>query len=165
MGKFYNNSAHSCGRIGLWIFPAYHPTVTGKCYDSNPKTAIFENFVSYSNDKGAEWVMSNNLQFRNMVVFDHASTGIETKTIFGNNLQNSGYMSTFYNDNTGPLIANSIIIGNSKTSSNRSISESGLIVAWDRGQLLESVSFYNFPSDGTRAIRGPLLDGICRLTK
>lgn len=64
MGKFYNNSAHGCGRNGLWIFPGYHPTKTGGCWDSNIVPAVFENFYSYMCDKGAEWVMSNPLQFR-----------------------------------------------------------------------------------------------------
>ena len=161
MGMFFNNSAHGCGRFGLWIFPGYHPTQSGSCLDTNSKPAKFEHFHSYSCDKGAEWVNSNPLQFRHFTVFDHASSGIETKTIFSNLKENTEYVNTFYSNQTGPLIADTVIIGNSDTSQGTSITESGLVVAWDRGQLLQSVSFYNFPSEGTRAIRGPFIIGTC----
>ena len=105
--------------------------------------------------------MSNPLQFRHFTVFDHASSGIETKTIVSNLNENTAYVNTFYSNQTGPLIADTVIIGNSDTSQGTSITESGLVVAWDRGQLLQSVSFYNFPSEGTRAIRGPIIIGTC----
>ena len=163
MGRFFNNSAHSCGRFGLWVFPSYHPTASGSCWDTTPKAAKFEYFTSYGNDKGAEWVNSNNLQFRNMVVYDQATTGIETKSIYGNKGSNTNYKSTFFDENNGPLIADSIFIGNSDSSSSNSISESGMVIAWDRGQLLKSLSFYNFPNQGSKAIRGPFIIGTCTL--
>ena len=161
MGKFYNNSVHSNGRFGLWIFPGYHPTVSGSCTDTRPSAAVFNHLTSYLNTKGAEWVMANNIQFRNFVVFDQSVTGIETKTIVSNKLINTPYQMTFYDEAIGPLIADTIIVGNSDPTASASISESGLVVAWDRGQLIKSVSFYNFPNSASRAIRGPFIDGTC----
>ena len=63
-GIFSNNSVHSTGRFGLWIFPGYTPTVSGACYDNRPSAAQFTNFTAYGNDKGAESVHSNNIQFK-----------------------------------------------------------------------------------------------------
>ncbi len=63
-GKFGNNSVHSTGRFGLWIFPGYTPTVSGGCNDIRPSVAQFNNFTSWSCDKGAENVNSNNIQFK-----------------------------------------------------------------------------------------------------
>ena len=160
MGKFYNNSVHSNGRFGLWIFPMYHPTVSGSCSDTRSAPAVFDTFYSYLNSKGAEWVESNPIQFKNFVVFDHSQTGIEAKTIIGNQDYNSNYKNTFYSS-AGPLIQNAIVIGNSDSSSSQSVSESGIIVAWDRGELLENVSFYNFPSRNSRAIRGTTITCRC----
>ena len=100
------------------------------------------------------------IQFKNFVVFDHSQTGIEAKTIIGNQDYNSNYKNTFYSS-AGPLIQNAIVIGNSDSSSSQSISESGIIVAWDRGELLENVSFYNFPSRNSRAIRGTTITCRC----
>ena len=105
--------------------------------------------------------MANNVQFRHFVVYDHFTTGIETKTIVSNKETNTPYSSTFYKDSIAPLIADSIIIGNSDPGGSTSITGSGLVIAWDRGQLLKGISFYNFPSAGTRAIRGPFIDGTC----
>ena len=124
MGRFFNNSVHSNGRFGLWIFPGYHPTVSGACDDLNPSPAVFDTFVSSLSTKGAEWVMANPMQFKNFVVFDHFETGIEAKTtVFAKNF-NTPYASTFFTQH-GPIIQNSLIIGNSDSSSSQSISESG----------------------------------------
>ena len=135
--------------------------MSGSCTDIQPSVAVFDHLTSYLNTKGAEWVMANNIQFRNFVVFDQAVTGIETKTIVSNKLINTPYQMTFYDEAIGPLIADTIIVGNSDSSASASISESGLVVAWDRGQLIKSVSFYNFPDSASRAIRGPFIDGTC----
>ena len=157
---FFNNTVHSCGTYGLWINPGYNPWNWW-----NPTVAVikFENFICYSCQKGAQWDNSNYIQFRNMVMYDHAVTAIETNMIAYNQYPNSIAQYTFYNDSLGPLIANSIIIGNSDSSSNYSISESGIVVAWDRGLLLESVYFYNFPSEGSKAIRSTNTVLYCRL--
>jgi hypothetical protein len=160
MGRFFNNSAHTVGRFGLWIFPGYTPTVTGACNDNTPKVAKFEHFKSFRNDKGAEWVMSAPLQFRNFVVFDHEANGIETKTIrFAQNI-NSGYGSLFYNDASGSTIADSVIIGNSDQNALTN-SENGIVLAWDRSQLIQNISFYNFPDPNTHVLRATVIVGRC----
>ena len=119
LGKFSNNSVHSVGSNGLWIFPSYTPALS---------PAIFDSFISYSNDKGAEWTSSNKVQFKNFIVYDHTTAGIETKTIQYNSDFLSSYSPYFYNESTGPTIMNSVIIGNSNSSSNSSFKYRCLII-------------------------------------
>ena len=155
MGTFFNNTVHSSGRFGIWIFPGYHPTVSGSCRDKTPSPARFDTFITYLNEKGAEWVNANNIQFINFISYDNSLSGIETRRISGNSLPNTYYIPSFYDHSVGPLISKCTIIGNSDSTSPYSITESGLLVPWDRGLLIDSVKFYNFPSYGTRAIRSP----------
>ena len=152
LGKFYNNSVHSVGSYGLWIFPSYTPS-------SSP--AVFDTFISYSNDKGAEWTSSNKVQFNNFIVYDHTTAGIETKTIQYNSDVQSNYSAYFYNESSGPTIMNSVIIGNSNSSSNSSITPLGLVIAWDRGELIKNVTFINFPDANSVAIGATSIAGVC----
>ena len=158
-GKFFNNSVHSVGRFGLWIFPGYNPSTTGSCSDSTGSAATFDTLISYSNDKGAEWVMSNNVQFKNFIIYDTVSCGIETKTIISNSIPNTIYSAYFYNATIGPSIVNSIIIGNSDPLATTAITNKGLIIAWDRGQLIKNVTFINFPDNV--AIGATTIQCIC----
>lgn len=142
----------------------YTPTVSGGCSDNRPSVAKFEYFTSYGNEKGAEWVFSSNLQFRNFLIFDQSGVGIETKTIVINDLRRSlipAYVPTFYNQDTGPSIQDTVIVGNSDSASTESITKTGLVVAWDRGQLIKNTTFINFPSSSSQAIRGPEVLGKC----
>ena len=84
--------------FSLWIFPGFHPSITGACSDNTGSPATFDTFLSYNNDKGAEWVMANNVQFKNFVVFDHKTAGIETKTIVDNSNANTPYSAYFFNN-------------------------------------------------------------------
>ena len=145
--------------ISLWIFPGYNPSVTGGCNDKTGSPATFDSLTSFLNDKGAEWVMTNNVQFKNFVVYDHATAGIETKTIVSNKLPNTPYSAYFYNANTGPSIVNSVIIGNSDPAATSAITTHGLVLAWDRGQLIQNVKLINFPTNV--AIVGTSIDGTC----
>ena len=161
LGKFFNNTVHGVGRFGVWIFPGYYPSVTGACNDVNPSAAVFEKLTTYSNNKGAEWVMSNSVQFRNVIAFDNADAGITTKQIIFNQIVNTGYGRTFYNESISALIADSIIVGNSDSSKSFSLSRIGAEIAWDRGLLVKNVSFYNFPDASSQAITPTQIAGRC----
>ena len=52
MGKFYNNTAHSVGWYGLWVFEAYFPTVGGKCDSTLYEPAVFEKLTTWNSLRG-----------------------------------------------------------------------------------------------------------------
>ena len=125
-----------------------------------PATASFNNLIAYSNDKGAEYVQSSVIQFKNFVIWDHYSIGIDTKT-YKTLSTNTVYRSFQYND-VGPLIADSVIIGNSNEGASSNYG-SGLSLIWDHGQLITNVSFYNFPNKTTSAMKVNEINDVCRL--
>ena len=105
--------------------------------------------------------MSYPVQFKNFVVFDHSETGLSALTMGNVVNENTEYATELFSPTNGAALENCIVIGNSDSSASTSISESGVVLAWDRGERLENVSFYNFPNSNSRAIRGPIIDGKC----
>ncbi|CAF3664415.1 unnamed protein product [Rotaria sordida] len=162
-GRFFNNSVHSVGRFGVWIFPEYSPTIAGNCWNDAPYQAIFDRLTSWKNSRGFEWVMSSSIQIRNAIVFDNADTGLRCVTAINHQATNlPNLRATFYNENKGSSVINSIVIGDSGVSGNPIVpTEGGLIVMWDRGLRVRNVSFINFPSSNTQAIYGPFITGRC----
>ncbi len=180
-GRFFNNSVHSTGRFGVWVFPEYAPTVGGSCWNDAPYQGVFDGLVSWRNNKGFEWVMSSTLQLRNAVVYDNADAGIRCVTAINNQATNlPNLRATFYNENTGSSVINSIVIGDSGTLGTPVVPDEGgligklsyskkkrndlwiiILVMWDRGLRVRNVSFINFPSTGTQAIYGPFIIGRC----
>ena len=128
-GRFVNNSVHSVGRFGVWVFPEYSPTVSGSCSGDAPIQAVFDGLVSWRNNRGIEWVMSSSVQIKNTIVFDNADTGIRCVTAINHQetyLPN--LRTTFYNENNGSSVINSIIIGDSGASSSAVVpGEGGLV--------------------------------------
>lgn len=128
-GRFFNNSVHSVGRFGVWVFPEYSPTVAGDCINDAPYQAVFEGLVSWKNNRGFEWVMSSTIQIRNAVVFDNADTGLRCVTAINNQATNlPNLRATFYNENTGSSVINSIVIGDSQVSSTPVVAGEGGLV-------------------------------------
>ncbi|CAF1300760.1 unnamed protein product, partial [Adineta ricciae] len=162
-GRFYNNSVHSVGRIGVWIFPEYSPTVGGSCTGDAPYQAVFEGLTTWKNARGFEWVMSSTIQIKGATVFDNNEAGLSCVTAINDQATNlPNLRSTFYDINTGSSVINSLIVGDSGTSSSSVVpSDGGLIVMWDRGLRVKNVSFINFQSSNTQAIRGPIIAGRC----
>ncbi|CAF3424464.1 unnamed protein product [Rotaria sp. Silwood1] len=162
-GRFFNNSVHSVGRFGVWIFPEYSPTVAGNCWNDAPYQAIFDGLISWKNSKGFEWVMSSSIQIRNTIVFDNYDTGLRCVTAINHQATNlPNLRATFYNETRGSSVINSIIIGDSGVSGNPIVpTEGGLVVMWDRGLRVRNVSFINFSSSNTQAIYGPFITGRC----
>ncbi|CAF2963963.1 unnamed protein product [Rotaria sp. Silwood2] len=162
-GRFFNNSVHSVGRFGVWIFPEYAPTVAGSCSSDAPYQAIFDGLVSWKNNRGMEWVMSRTIQIRNTIVFDNHDTGIRCVTAINHQSTNlPNLRTTFYNENNGSSVINSIIIGDTGISGSPVVpGEGGLVVMWDRGLRVRNVTFINFPNSNTQAIFGPVIAGRC----
>jgi len=160
-GRFYNNSVHSCGQFGVWIFPEYQPTTGGNCWADAPRQAVFERLITWRNTKGFEAVMSNVIQVRDSIAYDNIDMGIAYLTAIDHreiNLPN--LRETFYNINTGASIINCVIIGDTGLGKGPVAPwRGGLIVVWDRGLRVRNVSFYNFQSASTQAIHGPVKSG------
>ena len=137
-GRFFNNSVHSCGQFGVWIFPEYEPTTGGRCGADAPKQAVFEQLTSWRNNKGFEAVMSNVIQVKSAVVFDNIDMGIAYLTAIEHRETNlPNLRATFYDVNTGASVIDSIIIGDSKLS-NRPV------IPW-RGGLIGKILRYLLP--------------------
>ncbi|CAF1212069.1 unnamed protein product [Rotaria sordida] len=119
-GRFYNNSVHSSGRFGVWIYPQYSPTINS---NPSPPQAVFDGLVSWKNSKGFEWVKSNAIQIRNALAFDNNDAGISCITAFD-------YQSRRISSNlgNGSSVIDSVIIGDTGVSLNPIItSTAGLV--------------------------------------
>ena len=128
-GRFANNSVHSVGRFGVWVFPEYSPTVAGSCSGDQPYQAVFDGLVSWGNNRGFEWVMSSTVKVQNFLVYDNADTGIRCVTAINNQATNlPNLRATFYNENAGSSVVNAVIIGDTGVSSSRIVpGEGGLV--------------------------------------
>jgi hypothetical protein len=105
--------------------------------------------------------MASSVQFRNFIVYDHQTSGIETKTLVFHETANSDYSPYFYNETIGSLVSDSIIIGNSDPSAQISLTSKGLVIPWDRGMLVKNIKFINFPDSKSFAIGATEIIGRC----
>ena len=77
MLEFRNNTAHSFGRYGLWIFPIYHPKKGGSCKATEAEPAVFHSLLAWNCMRGAEVGIGGAVQFVENVVLDNDLAGIE----------------------------------------------------------------------------------------
>ena len=94
-----------------------------------------------------------------MLIYDQLTEGIVARRIRHSPDVNTYYGPTFYNESSCPLVSDSVIIGNTNSSEPYSLTNSGLVLGYDRGELLKNITFYNFPDNNTQAIRGSSLPG------
>lgn len=112
LGGFINNSVHSSGRYGVWIYPEYYPLVSDSSSEEIPNQAVFVNLIAWRNRKGIEWVRGSCIQILNALIFDNEEAGITTVRAYRyDDLNPRYYRSTFYQINNGSSIVDSTIIG------------------------------------------------------
>ncbi|XP_050685917.1 fibrocystin-L-like isoform X2 [Eriocheir sinensis] len=144
MGQFFNNTAHSMGRYGLWVFSmdGYHPRA-GTCRGSD-LVAKWEDFTVWHCDRGAEVVFGTNLQFHNFVALNNKMAGMEmVKMKGGNRLGDS------------PGIFNSLVACHSALGSDFCTAQtSGIISPKQYTFSISEVTFVNYDVPGSSALSG-----------
>ncbi len=129
--EFFNNTCHSTGWYGLWIFPIYKP-VEG--------SAMFHGLTAWNVQRGAESVEGGNIQFIDFVISEASDAGVEFQTT------NDAW--------GGPLLQNSVIIGHSDISdgSSSSCTTVGLKLPKSKYLTVDGVTFVNFDRPSCTAL-------------
>ncbi|XP_013413864.1 fibrocystin-L-like [Lingula anatina] len=140
LGEFTNNTVHSQGWFGIWIFQDYYPN----------EQAVFEGLTAWHCEKGAEWVMAGSLKFNNFVMYDNEKAGIEMKSVVRT--------SHVFSDQ-GPMISNSKIIG--KSDSSEACTHFGIILPFAQGLKVVDTVGINFADATCNFMRVTSIDGTC----
>ena len=136
--EFSDNSAHSFGWYGLWVFRQYHPSVTGSCNDNTPAPAYYDRFLAWRNDKGVEFEQAGSLQIRDSIMMDNTLAGIEITDV----------TSIWSGENDdGPLVKDTLIVGYSDVTTetgSSTCSVSGIKTPHSYYLTVSNVTFANF---------------------
>jgi hypothetical protein len=143
MGVFKNNTAHSFGWFGLWIFESYFPRVGGLCGSQTPTPAVFEDFYAWNCDKGGESVNTGDVQFHNFILVNNRLAGYEQK---------KSLEGEFYTEN-GPLFKNGFIVGRSPalSSNQQGCTNAGIVLPYYYRFMVDGTEFANFNENGCAA--------------
>ena len=154
LGVFQNNSAHSFGWFGLWIFPDFFP-LQDSCGNSAVEPAVFQTLTAWNNEKGAEAVNSGALQFDGFVLVQNKLAGYEGKKVLDVPL---------YTDDS-PMISNSLIVGTTSVAPDgtQGCTKGGIILPYGSGFIVKNVRFVNFADSSCATFRFTRIDGTCGL--
>ncbi|XP_036904303.1 fibrocystin-L isoform X2 [Sturnira hondurensis] len=156
LGEFFNNTVHSQGWFGLWIFEEYFPMETGSCTSTVPEPAVFNSLTTWNCQKGAEWVNGGALQFHNFVMVNNYESGIETKRIL------AAYVGG-WGETNGAVIKNAKIVGHLDDLGMGSAfcTMRGLVLPFSEGLTVSSVRFMNFDRPSCVALGVTSITGVC----
>ncbi|XP_073925166.1 fibrocystin-L isoform X4 [Castor canadensis] len=156
LGEFFNNTVHSQGWFGMWIFEEYFPMQTGSCISTVPVPAIFNSLTTWNCQKGAEWVNGGALQFHNFVMVNNYEAGIETKRILAPYVGGWG-------ETNGAVIKNAKIVGHVDELGMGSAfcTSKGLVLPFSEGLTVSSVHFMNFNRPNCVALGVTSITGVC----
>ena len=142
-GEFRNNTAHSMGQYGFWMFAVntkvpYDPhdgdESQGFC-NGNPSQAVIGSMTTWNCKRGFEIVHGTNIRIENQIHLDHTHAGFDI-------MMSGGPLGT-----SGPGIHNSVVVGHSnisiETRSSIHCTHMGLALP-ENGYMINNVEFYNF---------------------
>ncbi|XP_076157842.1 PKHD1 like 1, tandem duplicate 1 [Alosa pseudoharengus] len=156
LGEFSNNTVHSQGWFGLWIFKEYFPVKDGHCNRKKPEPAVFRSLTTWNCEKGAEWVDVGAVQFSGFVMVNNEKAGIEGKRIISDFVGDFG-------EELGAAVINSTLVGHvdELMLGDNYCSTSGVILPLDDGMSVISSTFMNFDRKSCAAIGVARIDGTC----
>ncbi|XP_043922184.1 fibrocystin-L [Protopterus annectens] len=156
LGEFYNNTVHSQGWFGIWIFEEYYPMRKGSCYSSDPEPAKFKSLTTWNSQKGAEWVNGGALQFHNFVVVNNELAGIEMKRVVPEYVGGWG-------DTKGAVIYNAVVVGHidELALGSNFCTNKGIVLPFNEGLTVSNVTFINFDRPSCAAVGVTSITGTC----
>ncbi|XP_062842250.1 fibrocystin-L-like [Trichomycterus rosablanca] len=156
LGEFYNNTAHSQGWFGLWIFQEYFPKQKGTCKSTTPEPAVFRKLTSWNNEKGAEWVNVGAVQFSEFLMVNNEKAGVETKRIIQQHVSGWGLTG-------GAALHNSTLVGyvDELGLGDSYCTDRGIVLPLDDGMSVLNTKFINFNRPSCAAIGVAKIDGTC----
>ncbi len=129
LNEYYNNTVHSCGWYGLWVFETYDPTEGGTCQSTVSKAAVFRNLTAWHNKRCAESVECSAIQFIGHVCVANELANIE--------------MFHIHRSNVETLVEDTVIAANFDTPRAAS-TKRGLVSPLNLGLIVRNVTFINF---------------------
>ncbi|XP_043073568.1 PKHD1 like 1, tandem duplicate 1 [Puntigrus tetrazona] len=156
LGQFFNNTVHSQGWFGLWIFQEFFPVRTGSCSSTTPAPAVFRRFTSWNNEKGAEWVNVGAVQFSEFLMVNNEKAGVESKRII------QQYVSGWGLDG-GAAVVNSTMVGHVDELGLGSsyCTARGVVLPLDDGMSVINTKFVNFDRPSCAAVGVAEIVGTC----
>ncbi|KAM7075182.1 fibrocystin-L isoform 3-T3 [Molossus nigricans] len=156
LGEFFNNTVHSQGWFGMWIFEEYFPMQTGSCTSTVALPAVFNSLTTWNCQKGAEWVNGGALQFHNFVMVNNYEAGIETKRVL------AAYVGG-WGESNGAVIKNAKIVGHLDELGMGSAfcTMRGLVLPFSEGLTVSSTHFMNFDRPNCVALGVTSITGVC----
>ncbi|CAL8293184.1 unnamed protein product [Merluccius merluccius] len=157
LGEFSNNTVHSQGWFGLWIFRDYFPMAGGGCGSTTPAPAVFESLTVWNCEKGAEFVNAGALQFHNFTLYNNEKAGLEGKLIMP-------WAVSSFGEAGGAALSNSLVVGHVDALSSGAGSyctHRGVILPFSDGMSVVGTKFVNFNRSPCAAIGVTSIDGKC----
>ncbi|XP_063041153.1 fibrocystin-L-like [Engraulis encrasicolus] len=157
LGEFSNNTVHSQGWFGLWIFKKFHPVQDGRCNGRRPEPAVFRNLTTWNCEKGAEWVDVGAVQFNGFVMVNNEKAGIEGKRIISDFVRDFGL-------EQGAAVVNGSMVGylDELMLGSDYCQTRGVILPLDDGMSVIGTKFMNYNRPSCAAIGVTAIDGKCK---
>lgn len=91
-GTYTNNTVHSCGWFGLWVFENYFPHAGESCDKEIGTVAKFTDSYYWRLDKGIEFFETGAMQAINSVIAETKHAGLEWKRVWNTQWGEDGAM-------------------------------------------------------------------------
>ena len=133
MGIFNNNTGHSLGWYGLWVFEFYHPKVGGCCKCEEPAAAIFDNTKAWNNFRGLEYAECAGCQFHNTISANNFMANIEMLVIY--------HDAPVFNKEVGNRAHNSVLVSYLNHEDHAPANRLGFVLPFGHGLIIDGVCF------------------------
>ncbi|XP_061168814.1 fibrocystin-L-like [Saccostrea echinata] len=144
---FRNNTAHSNGWFGLWIFTTIKTREGGGCSSTKPAMSLFESLTAWNNEKGAEIVNGGALECRDFVLVNNKLAGYEGKLIIEGD----------------QLFKNLLIVGHasSLTREEQGCTRAAFVLPYGNGMTIDGIRFVNFDESNCVGFDFARIAGTC----
>ncbi|XP_061164553.1 fibrocystin-L-like [Saccostrea echinata] len=144
---FFNNTVHSNGWFGLWVFQTFTPRVDGSCSSKTPQESLFSNLTVWNCEKGAEIVEGGSVKLKNFVLLNNELAGYEGKMVAEGS----------------QVIEDALIIARATelNSTGQKSTKFGIKLPYKYNFHVRNVQFVNFDDDDSAAFGVTRITGTC----